>query len=137
MTVVVVDTGPLIAHYCESDQYHGWVREQMNRLPVPLITCEPVLTETAFLLARSNVDPVRIVQAVHSGYLQVEFQISHEASSLDVLMTRYADTPMSLADACLVRLSELHKRCRVFTLDRHFQHYRRYGRSIIPLLSPW
>ena len=35
-----------------------------------------------------------------------------------VLLSRYADTPMSLADACLVRLSERHKACRVLTLDQ-------------------
>jgi hypothetical protein len=44
---------------------------------------------------------------------------------------------MSLADACLVRLSEVHKDCRVLTPDKHFKHYRRYGRSVIPLISPW
>jgi len=52
-------------------------------------------------------------------------------------MQRYANTPMSLADACLVRLSEMHEDCRVLTLDIHFKLYRRYGRSVIPLISPW
>jgi uncharacterized protein len=69
--------------------------------------------------------------------LKVDFEITNEAAALEVLMKRYADRPMALADACLVRLSELHKDCRVFTLDRHFKQYRRYGRSVIPLLSPW
>ncbi|MDQ6939480.1 MAG: hypothetical protein M3119_04910 [Verrucomicrobiota bacterium] len=69
--------------------------------------------------------------------IQRSFSLFDEVGALEVLMRRYADKPMSLADACLVRLSELHKDCRVFTLDRHFKHYRRFGRSIIPLLSPW
>jgi hypothetical protein len=51
-------------------------------------------------------------------------------------MRRNADTPMSLADACLVRRSGLHADCRVFTLDRDFCRYRRHGRQVIPLLAP-
>lgn len=135
--VIIVDSGPLVAHYCVDEQTHGWVRAQMAKLHAPLITCEAVLTETCFLLAREGVSPIRIVQAIQSGFLKVDFEISNEAAALETLMARYADTPMSLADACLVRLSELHKDCRVFTLDRHFERYRRYGRSVIPRLSPW
>lgn len=52
-------------------------------------------------------------------------------------MRRYAAVAMSLADACLVRLSELHRDCRVLTLDRDFARYRRHGRSVIPIISPW
>ena len=51
-------------------------------------------------------------------------------------MKRYRDRPMSLADACLVRLSELHRRSRVFTLDRDFLIYRRHGNKVIPVLMP-
>lgn len=137
MNAVILDTGPLVAHYCASDQYHTWAYEQMSRLPLPLVTCEAVLTEAAFLLARNWVNPVRLVRAVAEGFLKVDFRIGTEAPALETLMSRYADTPMSLADACLVRLSELHRDCRVFTLDRDFKHYRRFGRSVIPLLSPW
>jgi predicted nucleic acid-binding protein len=43
---------------------------------------------------------------------------------------------MSLADACLVRLAEKHTECKVFTLDSDFEHYRRHGRQIIPLITP-
>ncbi len=51
-------------------------------------------------------------------------------------MARYADTPMSLADACLVRLTESVPDCLLFTLDKDFEHYRRNGRQVIPLLRP-
>jgi predicted nucleic acid-binding protein len=51
-------------------------------------------------------------------------------------MTRYRDTPMSLADACLVRLAERIPDCRLLTLDSDFAHYRRSGRHAIPLLTP-
>ncbi len=135
--VVIVDSGPLVAHYCVDEKTHVWVRSEMARLTFPLVTCEAVLTETCLLLARARVDPIRVIKAVQSGFLKVDFEIANEAGALETLMKRYTDTPMSLADACLVRLSEMHKDCLVFTLDSDFKHYRRYGRSVIPLLSPW
>lgn len=135
--VIVLDTGPLVAWLCETDQWHDWSAEHFGRLEPPFLTCEPVLTETCFLYAREGGDPARIVGKVREGLLQVPLQIEKEAGALETLLERYADMPMSLADACVVRLSELRKDCRVFTLDRHFKTYRRFGRSVIPTLSPW
>ena len=51
-------------------------------------------------------------------------------------MRRYRNVPMSLADATLVRLSELHRDCRVFTLDADFRIYRRHRNKAIPVLLP-
>jgi uncharacterized protein len=135
--VILMDTGPLVALYNAKDQHHEWVREQMRRMPQEVITCESVITEACFLLSRARTSPIRILQAVGRGILKPSFEIADEAAALETLMTRYADTPMSLADACLVRLSEIHRDCRVFTLDQDFRRYRRFGRSVIPLLSPW
>ncbi len=139
--VIIIDTGPLVAFYDERDPAHDWALRAIIALTEegyrPFLTCEPVLTEAAFLLGRARHEPVQIVRAVRQGTLRPALEIADEAAALEVLMKRYADTPMALADACLVRLSELHKHCRVLTLDRHFKHYRRFGRSVIPLLSPW
>ncbi len=135
--VIILDTGPLLAWLSDKDAWHGWAVEQFASLQPQFVTCEAVLTEACFLYAREGGDPARIIGKVRTGTLQVPFEIGDEAGALETLMKRYADTPMALADACLVRLSEIYKDCRVFTLDRHFNTYRRYGRSVIPLLSPW
>ena len=76
------------------------------------------------------------LQLVQRIVVKVPFDITDEAAAVEKLMRRYADIPMSFADACLVRLSELYADCRVFTIDRHFRQYRRNGRQVIPLLSP-
>ncbi len=78
-----------------------------------------------------------MLRALRQGTIQVAFDIETEAATIETLMRRYNDVPMSLADACLVRLSELNPDSRVFTLDRDFTRYRRHGRHIIPLLAPW
>lgn len=62
-------------------------------------------------------------------------------SALDVvapgkLMTRYADVPMSLAGACLVRMIERQPDATVLTLDRDFRVDRSHGRRVIPALMP-
>ena len=135
--VIILDTGPLVAWLSDKDAWHQWAVEQFGLLEPPFVTCEAVLTEACFVYAREGGEPARILGKVTTGVLQIPFEIGDEAAALETLMKRYADTPMSLADACLVRLSEIHKDCRVFTLDRHFKTYRRYGRSVIPRLSPW
>jgi predicted nucleic acid-binding protein len=53
------------------------------------------------------------------------------------LLEKYQDQEMELADACLVRMAELKRDCRVFTLDKaEFQIYRRFERQVIPLIMP-
>jgi predicted nucleic acid-binding protein len=133
----LLDSGPLVAFFDRKDGRHLWVHDQMDVLQPPLLTCEPVLTEACFLLRRGSGNPALVLQALQQGTLQVAFGVETEAAALETLMRRYADVPMSLADACLVRLSELHQDSRVFTLDKDFAHYRRYGRQVIPLLAPW
>jgi predicted nucleic acid-binding protein len=59
-----------------------------------------------------------------------------EGTALAKLVQRYSNVPMSLADACLVRLAKLHPRAVVFTLDQDFRIYRREGRQPIPLVMP-
>jgi predicted nucleic acid-binding protein len=59
-----------------------------------------------------------------------------ELAAVRRLVARYRDRPMSLADACLVRLAELFDEAEVITLDRDFSIYRKHGRQTIPLISP-
>ncbi len=136
MTRTLLDTGPLVAFLNRNDQWHEWAKTQMGALPVPLLTCEPVLAEACFLVQRGGGRPADVLSKLQAGVIEVAFEITTEAVALEVLMRRYEDTPMSLADACLVRLSELHTDCQVFTLDSDFRWYRRHGRQVIPLLAP-
>lgn len=68
------------------------------------------------------------------GVIRVALAVQEEQSDLRALMRRYRNRPMSLADACLVRLSEMHPAGKVFTLDSDFRIYRRHGNKVIPVL---
>lgn len=134
--VVIADAGPLVAYLDRSDAHHDWAREQMARLTEPLITCEAVMAEAWHLLRRGRIDPDHLLGLVHQGALIVAFDFMAEVDAIRTLIHRYRNVPMSLADACLVRLSEKHENCRVFTVDSDFVIYRRHARRTIPLLAP-
>lgn len=133
---IIVDTGPLVTFLAAGLKHQTWVCEQWERLRPPMITCEPVLTEAAFLLKREGCEPDALFVLLERGVIRVSLEIEDQVPDLRTLMKRYRDRPMSLADACLVRLSELHRDSRIFTLDTDFRIYRRHGNKVIPLLMP-
>jgi uncharacterized protein len=133
---VIVDTGPIVALLDADDQQHAWVKAQFARLRPPLLTCEAVLTESSFLIARGGGNASAAVQLVERGVLSIAQLFDTEAASIARLMRRYENVPISLADACLVRLVELTSQSTLFTLDSDFEIYRQKGRRLIPLLTP-
>jgi predicted nucleic acid-binding protein len=68
--------------------------------------------------------------------LATDLSVLAEREALWKLIRKYEDLPMSLADASLVRLAELHPGASVFTLDSHFRVYRKHGRQQIPVVMP-
>lgn len=135
--VILLDTGPLVAYFNELDAHCHWATVQFERQRPPFLTCEPVLTEACFLIGRDGGDPANILVALANGVLRIGLALSAEVPAVQSLMRRYADIGVSLADACLVRMSEIHADSRVMTLDRDFLIYRRSGRKTIPLIAPF
>ncbi|HKI38729.1 MAG TPA: PIN domain-containing protein [Gemmataceae bacterium] len=133
---VLVDTGPLIALIDHRDQHHAWVRSQFDGIEPPLLTCEAVLTEACHLARRTDGGTQAALDLFERGVARLAFDLDENFAHVSSLMRRYANVPMSLADACLVRMSELVAGCVVFTLDSDFRIYRRHGRQKIPLVIP-
>ncbi|HTV42935.1 MAG TPA: PIN domain-containing protein [Candidatus Sulfotelmatobacter sp.] len=137
MTKVLLDSGPLVGFVNETDQHHSWALEIWNTLYQPLWTCEAVLSETIFLLQSDGVAIDSLLELFERELVKIDFNVSSHQPEVWELLRKYADQPMSLADACLVRMAELHERSQVFTTDKDFKVYRRNGRGIIPLLAPY
>jgi predicted nucleic acid-binding protein len=135
--LVLADTGPLVAALRKRDRHHAWTRAQLAAHPAPLATCEAVLSEAFFLLQGVPGGHAALAALVERGLLEVRFDFQDEREATLQLLRKYADTPMSFADACLVRMSELHRGSRMFTLDQDFAAYRRNGRERIALIAPW
>ncbi len=138
MTAWLLDTGPLVAFFDRSEEYHGWAKEKWAQAPVPMLTCEAVLAEAAYLLQERAALPAEKVLALFERkVISVPFNIEEQAAPVARLLERYRDQGMQLADACLVRMSEVKRDCRVFTFDKaDFQVYRRFERQVIPLVVP-
>lgn len=134
---VVVDTGPLVAMLDRADHAHTWVVQQLADIEPPLISCEAVLAEATYLTRTVPGARIALIEMVGEGFLSIGLTVADQHAALLTLLRKYADLPMSLADACLVRLSELHARSAVLTLDRDFAVYRKNSRQVIELIAPW
>jgi predicted nucleic acid-binding protein len=133
----LVDTGPIVAFLNRRDRHHGWAVETFSRLRAPLLTCEAVLSEAAYLLRRLTGGPEKAIELLTRGVVSAPFRLEAEATAVKKLLARYGDVPMDLADACLVRLTELHSDSVLLTIDSEFRDvYRRHGRQAIPTLLP-
>lgn len=134
--IVLLDTGPLVAFLRRRDRYHHWAVEQFNRIDAPMQTCEPVLTEACYLLSRMPGGSESVLKMLEIGAVRLTLHLEDELIPIKTLMTRYRNISMSLADACLVRMSELHGAGVVLTLDSDFMIYRRHGRQVVPVILP-
>jgi predicted nucleic acid-binding protein len=133
---IILDTGPLVALLNPQDTYHEWAATQLADIQPPLLTCEAVVTEACFLATNYGKQAHVILELMQNGFMAVSFQLHDEVESIARLMKKYADLPMSLADACLVRMSEYFPQSVIFTLDSDFRIYRKHDRESIPCLIP-
>lgn len=117
-----------------NDRFHDWALEGFRR-HAPFYVCDAVLAEAASFFP----DSLRVLRLVSNGDLILDsaFVLADELPRILALSTQYADHPMDLADACVVRMSELTDRCKVWTTDRSdFSAYRRHGRQPVPCEFP-
>lgn len=132
---VIADSGPLVALFDAGDSFHDWATGVLARLEQPLLVSEAVVSEVMFLLAPLRKSRAAFEEFWLEGGLRVAFDAEAHRDPLVALLRKYADLPMSLADATVVRMSEIQRAAVVWTLDRHFHIYRRLGRRAIPLLD--
>lgn len=135
-SVLILDTGPLVALLSRNDRYHTWAKEQFSLYSGPFLTCESVISETCFILHKQGFDPAKVLSLVERGVIQLPFNLDEQITSVRALFERYDNVPASLADACLIRMSELYDPCQIVTIDADFHVYRRHGRKSIPLITP-
>ena len=131
---VLVDAGFLIAFLSDRDNHHNWALAQSGHVLLPWKTCEPALSEAFHILAqegRSALASLMRRSAVISA-----FALNDQREAVLKLMQKYADVPMSLADACLVRMTEVLPDPIVLTTDSHFRIYRRHSRQVVPCAMP-
>ena len=135
--VTLLDTGPLVALLDKEEEHHNWAIESMRGVRPPLLICEGVLTEACFLLRNLPRARLQMRLWVQSGYIHHAALDQSRLLRAFALMERYANVPMSFADACLVALAESTPGVRLFTLDQDFLIYRQRDDKLLPLLAPF
>lgn len=131
---VLVDTGFLVALLSRRDSHHLWAATQAPIYPPPWQTCESVLSEAFHLLGTRGMAGLNAL--LHRKALTVAFNLDNDMETALKLLQKYANVPTSLADACLVRMSEVLSDPIILTTDSDFRVYRRHSRQIIPCVMP-
>jgi len=123
--LILIDTGPLVALFDKSDNYHAACHAALKTVTQPLITTTPVLTEALYLLNFSWNVQDDLWEFITGSGLQVYDLNSGMLKACRELMRKYHDLPMDLADASLVVLAEAKDMAVIFTLDhKDFRSYR-------------
>jgi predicted nucleic acid-binding protein len=129
----IADTGFLVALVNSRDSRHEWALRVAEQATEPLLTCEPVLAETAFRLRNVGL----VLQMVTEQFLTLSFDCNDHVLQLTALAKTYQGRKPDLADLCLIRMSEIYPKHSVITVDaEEFRVYRRNKREIIPMISP-
>lgn len=131
---VLVDAGFLVALLTRRDSNHRWAEAETTKHPPPWSTCEAALSEAFYLLGQKGT-PV-LAALLRRGAVVCAFSLGDDADAVLRLMDKYADVPMSLADACLVRMSEKMPKPVLLTTDSDFRIYRRHSRQAVPCVLP-
>ncbi len=129
-----VDAGFLVALLSRRDSHHQWAVRQVPDCAPPWRTCEAVLSEAFHLLGASGASALGAL--LRRRALISAFDLDDDVESVLKLLQKYADVPMSLADACLVRMTETLPDPIIVTTDSDFRIYRRHSRQVVPCLMP-
>mgnify|MGYP002784395835 CR=1 FL=1 len=133
---ILLDTGILVALLSKADQFHTWAVNTLSTTNYPLLTWEAVITEASFLLQRDSRSPSAVLSLISRGAIEIPVHLADEVAVIEALMKRYENIPMSLADACLVRMVELYPNSTILTLDSDFGIYRKHRNQEISVVTP-
>lgn len=131
---LLVDAGFLIALLSRRDNNHAWAAATAARHPPPWKTCEAALSEAFFLLGPRGMPALAAL--IRRRAVICAYNFGDDSDAVLTLMQKYRNMPMSLADACLVRMTETLGEAVLLTTDADFRIYRRHSRKTIASVLP-
>lgn len=134
--IIIIDASALVGLINKKDRFYQWTIQTIASLSFPFLTCEAVITEACFLLQNVYGGEDAVMGLVKTKKIIIPFQFSEQVDAIRELMQRYQSVPMSFADACLVRMSELIAGSCVLSLDSDFYIYRKNRKEMIDLIIP-
>ena len=132
---VLLDTGPIVALLSKDDAAHIQVKELLSDCMPPFRCCEAVIAEACFLMRKVHADgPAEVISLGRRGFYGISIHLSDNWTSIEALLRKYKNRPISLADASLIRCAEIYKEARILTLDSDFRIYRWGGNKKFEIL---
>jgi predicted nucleic acid-binding protein len=133
---ILLDTGPLVALLSSRDAEHDRATRLFAACLPPFRCCEAVVAEACFLMRKVDpAGPAEVVGLLRKGVYELSFSLRDHAANIEGLLKKYADQPISLADACLIRCAEIHREPRILTFDADFVRYRWSRRKRFELVN--
>ena len=122
---VLLDTGPLVALLSENDANHERACQRFAECIPPFRCCEAVVAEACFLMRKVHAaGPAEVVALGRRGVYNIAISVEEHWTNIEVLLRKYSNRPISLADACLIRCAEIHEEARLLTFDGDFSVYK-------------
>lgn len=122
---ILLDTGPLVALLSEDDADHARAEQLFCACLPPFRCCEAVVAEACFLMRKVHpAGPAEVLALARKGVYEISLSLDGHWTDIEALLRKYADQPISLADACLIRCAEIYQEARILTFDTDFGVYR-------------
>ena len=131
---IIVDASFLVALLGKRDTHRSWAIEQARQYPRPWHTCDAIIAEAFHMLGVQGGQG--LIGVLRRQSLVLRFSLAENVEPVLDLMNKYRDVPMSFADACLVRMTEILADPLVLTTDADFRVYRRHSRQVVPCILP-
>ncbi len=136
MSFVLVDAGPIIAYYDQSDPWHQRVTQYLEKEQRQLITTCPCLTEALYHLRIDFRVQNELLLDLAKGLYHSEPLVAEDFSRIAELNAKYSDLPGDFADLSLIAISERLSIDTIASLDSDFAIYRRYGKKQFKRVFP-
>ncbi len=133
---LLVDTGPLVAFFNRNDRFHDWAVDALTEENYKLITCEAVISEVIFITKNDKRVARALISMVQDGFLEIHTALGEATIQIMEMVEKYSDLPSSLADLCLVWLSDEFEHVPIMTLDSDFNIYRSPYGDTLPVIMP-
>lgn len=113
----------------KNDANHDRARQLFAECAPPFRCCEAVLAEACVLMRKvHDAGPAEVVALGQRGLYALAMSAADHWPHLEKLLRKYADRPISFADACLIRCAEIHEEPRIASFDSDFTVYK-WGRN--------
>ena len=136
MKPVLLDTGAIVALLDATDSFHRPCADALAELRAPLITCEPVIAESCYLLHNLDGAAEVILESIASREFLIPITLADMASPVQRIFRKYRDRRIDLADAALIHLANEFQTADILTVDSDFHVYRWGNNNAFRLLVP-